>query len=384
MEERNAKLERKGGVKIIIAYASAGAGHFKAARAIYDYLKEYSPESEIEIVDALEKTTALFRYVYIHAYSFMIRRAHFLWGLVYRITDSGFFSKFTRAVVSLINRLSAKNFSDFLIRENPGFIISTHFFPSEIAAYLKKSGRIKSRPITMITDFGVHPFWVSEGTDIYGVACDFTERQLLLKGVDRAKIKEFGVPVDAKFLEHYARAEIAQKLGIEANKFTVLIMTGSFGLGPIKDIVKLLYRDAQILVICANNKKLYAYLKKAAFSGVKVFGFVDNAHELMAVSDIVITKPGGLSISEILNMELVPVFVWAIPGQERINAEALRTYGVGISPGSISGLRNIVLDFKAHPSKLEDIKSRIRTIKRPGALREIYNVVCQNSARPAC
>ncbi|MFA5410463.1 MAG: glycosyltransferase [Candidatus Omnitrophota bacterium] len=371
-------------MKIIITYASAGAGHFKAAKAIYDYLKDRSPETDTEIIDSLEKTAAFFRYAYIRGYSFTIRRAHFFWGLAYRLTDSGFFYKFIRAAVSLINRLNTKSFSDFLIRENPEFIISTHFLSSEIAAYLKKGGRIKSRLITIITDFGVHPFWISDATDIYGVACDFTERQLLLKGVDKARIKEFGIPVDTKFLKRYARAETAGKLGIDGNKFTVLIMTGSFGLGPIKDIVKLLYRDVQILVICANNKKLYTDLKKAEFPGVKVFGFVDNAHELMAVSDTIITKPGGLSISEILNMELIPVFISAIPGQERINAQALKTYGIGVSPASIPDIRNIVLDFKAHPSKLEDIKARMRKIKKPDALREIYNAVCQNSAGPAC
>jgi processive 1,2-diacylglycerol beta-glucosyltransferase len=131
-----------------------------------------------------------------------------------------------------------------------------------------------------------------------------------------------------------------------------------------------------MLVVCAKNKKLFSRLKRKKYSGVKVFGYVDNIEEFMAVSDIIITKPGGLSISELLVRELVPIFISAIPGQETENVRALQEYGVGISLNEPGEIRKTVLDYKRHPHKMERAKKIIRQIKKPDAAREIYRVIC--------
>jgi processive 1,2-diacylglycerol beta-glucosyltransferase len=362
-------------MKVVVTYASCGTGHFKAAQAICNCLKKDYPSFNICLVDILEKTNPFFGLFYRRSYSFLVNKAIFLWRIVFWVTNLKHLCHIAKFIGEILNRFNAANFIRFIAKEKPDFIISTHFLPSELSGTLRKSGRIKSRIISVITDFDVHPYWVSEGIDLYVVASDYTKEKLLLHGVLPEAIKVFGIPVDPRFLQTYAKEEVCLRLGIKKDKFTVLIMTGSFGIGPIEEIVEILHKDLQLLVVCALNKSLYARLKKNYPSDIKVFGFVDNVAELMAASDVIIAKPGGLSISEILAMELVPIFISAIPGQETANVQMLRSCGVGLSPAGIKELREAVLDYSAHPEKLSEIKERMRRIKKPNALEDICHVI---------
>lgn len=368
-------------MKIIITYASAGTGHRRAAEALYNYFKENCPCHDLQIIDALEKTNFLFKNIYSHGYLFLVNHALWLWRFSFRITRIRCLRPATKILVFIINRINTKNFAQFLLQENPDFIISTHFFPSEIAGHLKKKQRLASKLITVITDFGVHPFWISDATDIYIVAADSTKEQLVSQGIKEDRIKVLGIPVDAKFLKRYDKNILYKKFALQAHKFTVLIVTGSFGIGRIEEAVDLLYKEVQILVVCANNKRLYKRLKNKNYPNVSVFGFIDNIQELMAISDIIITKPGGLTISEVLTMELLPVFISAIPGQETENIKALKQYGVGKSARHLDDIRNIVLDYKEHPDKFRETKEHITAIRKPFAAEELCNVICQGSIR---
>jgi len=363
-------------MKVIITYASAGAGHRKAAEALFGYFKDCCPQAEVSLVDVLEKTSKFFKFSYTRGYDFLIRRAIFLWHFAFWLTSLKSLSKFTRGVALVTNKSNAKRFSEFLIQENPDYIISTHFFPSEVAGYLKTKNKIKSKVITVITDFGVHPFWISPGTDLYIVAAEYTKGKLISLGVDAKRVKKCGIPVASKFLQLRRREELAVALGLKPDKFTVLIMTGSFGIGPLAEIAKLFHQEVQILVVCANNLKLYERLQKSNLPGVLVFGFIDNSEELMAVSDIIITKPGGLSIAEILAIELIPIFISAIPGQEIENIKALREIGIGFAPSSLREIKKLVLDLKLHPEKISAMKENMRKIHRPDCLGEICHAIC--------
>jgi len=364
-------------MKVFIVHASAGAGHFKAAQAVYNYLKENYKDIDAKLIDILDQTNALFRFNYKWGYSWLIKSIPLLWQLAFWITYNKPLRVFTRPLASLVNKLNTRKFRGLLLKENPDFIISTHFLSSEIAAYLKNSKKISSEVITIITDFGVHPFWLSAGTDIYIVASGFTKKLLLSEGVEEDRVREFGIPIDSKFLVNYSKVELCNKLSVDINKFTVLIMTGSFGIGPIREIVDLLYKDVQILVVCARNKKLYTDLKAKNYQNVRVYDFIDNIHELMAVSDMIVTKPGGLSISELLAMELVPVFISPIPGQETANIDALKSYGVGERADNAPDIEAIVLHYREHKEDLARVKEKIRKIKKPFAAGELCDAVCK-------
>lgn len=365
--------------KALITYASAGAGHRKAAEAVYNYLKNNFPGLDLAICDVLDKTNPAFKLFYNRGYLFLVGHALWLWWVFFYLTTLKSLGPLLRALIFFINRINAKPFIRYLAGQRFDFVVSTHFLPAELAAHTKKAFYPGSKIITSITDFDVHPFWVSDGTDIYVVASGITKQTLMKQGVKEASIKEFGIPTDAKFLKTYHKDELCAKLGLDKERFTVLIITGSFGIGPIEELVSLLHDDLQILVVCANNTRLFHRLKIRNYPNTKIFGFINNVQELMAVSDIAVTKPGGLSISEALVMELVPIFISPIPGQESGNIDVLNRYGIGFHVRDINEIRRIILDFKAHPEKLTEIKMRIRQIKKPDAAKEIANVIRQSS-----
>ena len=362
-------------MKLLITYASAGAGHRRVAEAVYNYFKEQRPEVSLEMVDILAKTNALFRFSYAKGYSFLVHYAVELWHFAFWLTEFKGLRPLTRFFAALSNRINTQGFAAYLIRKDPDYIISTHFLPSEIAAHLKIKKKISSTVITIITDFGVHPFWISRGTDFYIVASDFTKDKLIAEGIAREKIKVFGLPSDIKFLREFDRASLSGKLGIRPDKFTVLLMTGSLGIGPLEELAALLFRDVQVLVVCAANKKLYDRLNKRNLPNVKVFGFVNNTEELMAACDIIVTKPGGSTIAEVINMGLVPIFISVIPGQEEGNVEALEEFGVSLTPKTVDAIKDMVLGFKNNPEKLQEMQSRVQKLKKPFSCQELAGVI---------
>ncbi len=366
-------------MKIVVAYALAGAGHFKAAESVYEFFREKNPALEVELVDVLPLSGGLFRKSYAPVYDFMVNHANWLWALGFKLTGLKLFSKLVFLFHSLICRANTVKLADFLIKGKPDYIISTHFLPSVVVSSLKARGKINSKLITVITDFGVHPFWIAPFTDIYVVASEFTAKQLEAKGVNQEIIRDWGIPVSSKFLNPPDKKNLYVKFGIRPDNFTVLIATGSFGIGPIEEMADSLSVDNQVLVVCARNKKLYKKLKAKENSNLKVFGFVNNMDELMAVSDIIIAKPGGLSISEILAMELVPLFISAIPGQETHNLEVLIKHGIGEEINGPEQIRQIIKSYKNDPGKVSGVKENIRKFSKSYAVGELYEFICSGS-----
>ena len=362
-------------MKVLITYASAGAGHRRAAEAVYSYLKDNRKDLTLELVDILPFTNPFFRFFYNSGYPFLVHYATWLWGFFFWLTESRLSRWFSRRGALIVNYLGCYRFVKYLIKERFDFIISTHFLNSELAANLKLRNKIQAKLITVVTDFGVHPFWVSNGTDLYIAASGLTKDKLLKMGIAEQKIQATGIPFSPSFVKTQNRAQLAEKFGIDKNKFTVLVMTGSFGSGPLEEIAESLSSEAQVLVVCAKNKKLFCRLQKRNLENVKVFGFVDNAEERMGVCDVIITKPGGSSIAEFLNMELFPLFISAIPGQEKENIRILAGYGVGCAPKNIKQIKEWVVDLKNDPQKLQSLKKNIGQVAKPLACQEIASVI---------
>jgi len=369
-------------MKILITYVSAGAGHKKIAESIAGYLKKYCPEQQILLTDALEYSAPWLRQAYTSTYDFMVRRAIWLWRFCFWITDLKLLRPISKLTIFLSHRISTRGFAEFVLKEQPDIVISTHFLPSEIVSYLKKTKKLKSRLITVITDYGVHYFWIHASTDTYAVGSQITKELLIKKGIKENRVIITGLPVEEKFMNMPTRQEACRKLGINPEMFTILIITGSFGIGPIEEITKALKGQAQILAVCAKNNSLFQSLKKKNYAHVNVYGFINNVEELMAASDLIITKPGGSTISEILITALAPIFIAPIPGQESENIKVLAKYGIGIKPRNMQDLKRIVFEYESNPQKLASVKERILKIRHANAALELCNVICESSIRP--
>ena len=360
-------------MKILVIHATAGAGHKKAAEAVFNGLRAQCCH-DVRLVDALDYTYPFFKKSYPDSYSFLVTRLPWLWGFSFALMDIPLMQPLVRMVRRVYNGLNAKALHKFLIDEQFDCIVTTHFLSEEVAAYLKRRGKIKSKIICVVTDFDVHRIWLNEGIDIYTAACAYTKDKLISLGVPADKIFATGIPTDTKFSIEPDKPALRKKLGIKDGILTVLIATGSFGMGPVEELIRLL-KDYQLLIVCGNNKDSYERLKPLNKDNVHIFGLVNNMDELMSVSNVMVTKPGGLSISEALVKKLPMIFFSAIQGQETNNINVLSTYEVSQGQSTLPQIAQTINEWHAHPEDLDALRGRISEISKPNAVADIIALI---------
>lgn len=363
--------------KILILYASAGHGHEKAAKAVLEAL-ENEPGVSARAADVLPLTPGFFGGTYKGSYIFMIKRIPKFWGLFYHLLDRPEIYALVRPLRRLNNELFARGVHDLIEREKPDVIVSTHFLPCEVTAYMKRNG-LKTRLVTVITDFLPHEFWLENGTDVYAVAAETTRGELLRRGVAASIIHVTGIPVAAKFSGAPVREEASRALGLDPSLFTVLMTGGGAGVGSVarlaSEIVSRVPR-AQVLVVCGTNRALFDGLAPAAAKEprLKVYGFVDNMDALMEASDVVVGKGGGLTVSESLAKGTPMIVFEAVPGQETRNASVLEHEGAGLVAASFEDAVAKVAALESDRTKLAELQSAARRIARPRAAREVAEI----------
>ncbi len=357
-------------MKILVIHATAGAGHKKAAEAIFHGL-EAQGGLDVRLVDALDYTNPFFKKTYPLFYVFLVTRLPWIWGLFFALLDIPWMQPLVHRCRRLYNGFNAQALQKFLIQEQFDGVITTHFLSAEVCAYLKRFGAIKSKIICVVTDFDAHRIWVNKGVDIYTAACEYTKNKLIALGVSPEVIFTTGIPTDAKFALEPDKFALKKKLGLQDGVLTILIATGSFGMGPIAELMGLLERY-QLLIVCGHNRGLYERLKSKARKNAHILGLVDNMDELMAVSDVMVTKPGGLSIAEALVKRLPMIFFSAIPGQETNNIKVLSTYEV-VSPtqSSLPQISQTIHEWDSNPKDLDALRVRLSELSKPNAVADI-------------
>jgi len=374
-------------MKILITYAYAGVGHKKAAMAIEKVLAADSSAAGIEAknVDILDYSNAFFKASYPNVYLFLINRTPTFWGLFYYLLDCRPVDFFMAPVRRLLHRMNCRKFIDFIKVENPDVVVSTHFMPSEIISWMKDKGKFKGKLVNVVTDFIAHSFWMVRSSDYFIGAIQRTKNDLLSRGVPEEKIKIFGIPCDPIFSISKDKEMLIKKLGIEPGLFNVLIMSGGFGTGPMKEIVSEMnnlepgIRDnMQLIAICGKNEALFQELSKISASlkvKVKPFGYMNNVDEFMEVSDIIVTKPGGLTISEALSKTLPMIIVQPILGQETRNCEILTGYGTAVKAGNTKEVCRYIKEFASFPERMIGTRTRIKLLRYPDAAKNIADFI---------
>ena len=367
-------------MKILVTHAYAGIGHKKAAEAVYGVLSGFK-EVDVKIIDVLDYTNKFFKFSYPLVYLFLINRAPLLWGALYYLLDFSLVDRFLAPVRRFLHNLQAKKFIEFILREKPDVIICTHFLPADVISGLKKKNIFKGKLITIVTDFIAHSFWMNENSDYFIAAIEKTRRDLLRRGITDSRIKVFGIPCESKFSVSKDKATLMKKLDLQESFFNLLIMGGGFGTGPVREIVRSICNlesriagNLQIIVICGKNEKLFRELNDAGKTlKVKlcVFGYMDNIDEFMEAASLIITKSGGLTVTEALSKKLPMVIIRPIPGQETRNCRVLTGYGTAVRADSVNQVKDYVKDFVSFPEKIIGMKARINLLSYPDAARKI-------------
>jgi len=365
--------------KILIACANAGAGHIKAAFAVEKALKKIAPpEVEIKVIDTLDYCTRFLKKSYPAVYLFLVKRIPTLWGLGYYLFDSRIIYRlFIAPARRISNFLNCAGLTAFLKQYNPDVIINTHFLGVEVASDMRRQGMLKETElITIVTDYLMHSFWVDKRSDYYCVAQNESKEHLIKRGISPERIKVFGIPIDGIFASRGDKKDICARLNIRDDLRTVLVGSGGFGVGPVKELVKELagIKGIQLLVICGKNPELHKDISELAGSleiSVRAYEFVDNMHELMDVSDIIVTKSGGMTSSEAMAKDLPMVITSAIPGQEARNCRYLVGSGAAVYAGGVEAAKKAISDMLDSEAMMTRLKKRIGEVKKPNASRDI-------------
>lgn len=371
--------------KILIIYASAGDGHKKAAEAVYNAILDLNKEGDIKAVpiDSLNYTSRFFKYSYKVGYMIMIKYLSSIWGFFYHILDNRFFFTLNRPLRRFTNALNTKKLVQFLVKEEFDIAISTHFLGTEVISHLKKKGLLSLPLINIITDFKPHLFWEADGVDKYLVAAEATKEALIERGISRDKIVVTGIPIRKRFNNPLEKDEARKVLKVDPDKFTIFVMGGGFGVGPIKETVLRLQEldfDCQVIVVCGHNRKLFRMFnsfKEKFKRPTHAFGFVRNIDEIMAASDIMISKVGGITVSETLSKGLPVLSINPIPGQEGRNAAFLLDNGIGFKLKSIDEINETIKTLFRSSQKREELRSKIERLNKPHAAQDAVKLAIE-------
>ena len=370
----------------IILSCSGGAGHIRAAEALHRTAPLTGLPIRTKHYDVLDFTSKLFKRLYSGSYLQMVNRAPELWGYLYEQSERKPYKK--KGFVKSFDQLNYKRYLKILFELNPDAIICTHFLPYiSVSDTLKKNG-ITAPVFAVTTDFDIHQLWIDSIVERYFVFHEESAWQLQSKQVPNERIKVSGIPVMPEF-QLKVKPRIARKeLGIDTNRFTVMVLSGGFGIGRVKDIVEQTVKTLSffpetkfnLLVVCGKNDKAHAELQLVYCPNninPSIFGFIANIHKLMDASDVLISKAGGLTSSEAMAKSLPMLIVDPIPGQETRNADMIIEHGAGWKAINIANLSYKLRRILETPSILTNARASTHNLAKPNAaatiLTDIYS-----------
>lgn len=370
--------------KILIFYGAYGGGHLAAAKAIKNYLDKNYPDCETLLVDCVEYINKYLNKISTAAYKEMAKKAPWMWKKVYNNSDHGALSK----ISTTSNKLMSRKLNTILQDFQPDLVISTHPFSNQMCTNLKKKKKISCKIATVLTDMAPHSQWTidSEYIDYFFVSNQEMRDALSDEGIADFKIFVTGIPLSERFLLPFDNDEIYNHFGLNSNKTTILFFAGGeFGLGRKRTALVFralirLFKDFQIVAISGRNKKMNVKFNDLVdlynVSGrVKVLEYTDMVPELMHISNIVITKPGGLTTSESLASNLPLVLINPIPGQEEENADFLVRNGVAVLIKKDDNIARVLKNLYRHPEKIDEMRSHIPSLAKPNSTKTICDIL---------
>jgi processive 1,2-diacylglycerol beta-glucosyltransferase len=320
----------QGKKRVLILSEGFGAGHTQAAYALAVSLEQRCSTIETRVLELgsfLHPTLAPWIF---HAYKKTLTSSPKLYGRLYR---SQYKKSLNRLTQLALHRIFYAQTASIIQNWAPHAIVCTHPFPSVVVSRLKRAG-LTIPLCTVITDYDVHGTWVSNEVNKYMVSTEDVKNKLLGRGIAATQVEITGIPVHPSFREAQDKAMIRQQFHL-ASMPTVLVMGGGWGLiggdSLSEHLVK--WRDRIQFIFClGNNEKTLSKLSMDArylHPNIHLFGFTQEVDKLMEVSDLLVTKPGGMTCSEGLAKSIPMLFYDPIPGQEEENVHYFTQHGFG-------------------------------------------------------
>lgn len=366
--------------RVLILSATLGEGHRQASLAIEDELRRQDPTVAVHVADFgdfLNRTLySLARYSYLQS----LRLAPQVYGSFYRRTMA-------IAPNSLIQRrlncLGLAALHGFLCDYDPDLVICTYPTPAGVLSRLRQMRMIDMPVATIVTDYTVHSQWLHPAVDMYFVGSDQIRSAVINRGFDPQRIHATGIPIRRMFTEAPDRMAARLQLALDPERPVLLLMGGAFGvlprLGKMPRLLRGLPANVQVLVVCGRDPRSLRRFQRAARrctpGRMRVFGFVEPIHVVMAAADLVVTKAGGLTTSEALAVDLPMVIFRPLPGQEEQNTRFLVNSGAAVVAHQTQDLRRNLSELLSHPAKLAAMRQHTADIARPRAAEDIVSIM---------
>lgn len=354
--------------KVLILTASTGNGHNQAAKCLSKEYEELGYDTKI--VDILKSTSKMLDFLISDGYKILANKLPKVYGKLYYTSDRKLYKD---TFGPIFYKMCEDKLFKHVVEYEPDVIIGTHAFSVILMSSLKKRNRISCPVISLVTDFKAHYTYVDEYIDAYVTASEYTKEGLIERNVCPSKIYPYGIPVKNEF---YSKSHSRNSV------FTILIMGGSMGTPEISKVVRNLLENKnkfRIVVVCGNNKTLKKhleskYLKKGIGKDLKILGYTSEVSKLMDESDILISKPGGMTVSEAIVKEIPMVIPFAIPGQEEENIDFLVKSNAAIYVDRIKNINYYIDRLIEDPEYYMSYKNSIKNIYKYNSANMIVNL----------
>lgn len=341
---------------LFLPFLEMQTGHHKVADALICSLASRFPNASLQKVDVLSFSHRKFEKVVRNIYLKCIDS----WPKIYKhIYERLVYPSTSPTYLKWFEALLHNTTLHLIFQEQADLIVCTQAYPSFVLSRLKEQGKVKTPVINVYTDFFINEIWGYKGIDYHFVPDHLVKNELLEKHrISGERIIVTGIPVDESFT--YSYRSVRKK-----TPYQILISGGNSGLG---DIIKLLKRTVNcsefvFLVLCGNNKQLFKKLMSWGLENIRPFSYIASSKEVSSLydqADAIITKPGGVTISEALQKRL-PIFVYSIlPGQEEVNLRHLESQGLVYTLHNDRSIRDQLLSVLTNESELNSLNKRIQ------------------------
>ncbi len=383
---------------ILLLHASAGSGHRSVACAVAEALSasENRLPTTVDVVDILSFGSPLFRLMYGKGYEFSAKYARWFVQGVFSLTDHPWDRS---RLVDLSESLTAacvREVATFMKENGVRVACCTHFLPVALLCRMRRQGLYHGSIHVCVTDYDVHGFWYDPDVDLYHVASPQAVERLTGWGIDPSRVLLTGIPVRAGFAASAAPEMTAaedENSSMRSRTLNILLIASSLRFAECRQILSELdeaHVPADVEIVTGRNQSLCEELKQAygqreglGTVRMRVRGFVNNVDQLMHASDLLITKPGGITVSEALTAGLPMLFVAPIPEHEVLNARILEGAGAGVACFDKGTLGRQVRWFALYPERLEQMRENCLRCARPDAAARIADQLLAAARMPA-
>lgn len=363
--------------KILVLTLSFGSGHVRVAQAITDELQRTLPDAEVRLLDALEDCRYPFRLLYVWPYWAMLRFFPELWRIFFSARMA---SDHEHTAPAWALRWGFAPALRAIASFQPDLLVACEVGACDLSVIAVRSMTTTAKIAAVITDFEAEPIWIKPEIEIYVVPDEHVREQLTEWGAEPDKIEICGIPLDRTFYQEHDAAETRRAFGLDGRPM-VLLMGGGMGPTRMDEVAADLLKsdsDLQIIALPGFDRKVIrglSRLQSGIHTRLTVLKWTDEVAKLMQAADLLVTKPGGVTLAEAATSSLPCVLFDAIPGPETINEQKFVRAGAARRASSTGETAKLVLSALRNDNDLDAMMRNITQLARPKATREIAELL---------